>query len=75
MLAGQVGGRTVRENEERWKELCTRAAGEQDPEKLRELVHEINGLLSQRQQRIDAGSKTNSEATTKSGEERSRNSA
>jgi hypothetical protein len=65
----------MRETEERWKELCARAAEEQDPEKLRELVHEINGLLSQKQQRIDAGSKTESEATTKSGEAKSGNSA
>jgi hypothetical protein len=43
----------MRENEERWKELCALAANEQDPVKLRELVREINELLSKKQRRVD----------------------
>jgi hypothetical protein len=43
----------MREHEERWKELCALAAKEQDPRKLRELVREINELLSRKQKRLD----------------------
>jgi hypothetical protein len=35
----------MRENEERWKQLCAQAAHEQDPLKLQNLVQEINRLL------------------------------
>ena len=38
-------------NEERWRELCARAAVEQDSQKLRELVHEISRLLAEKQAR------------------------
>ena len=54
----------MRENEERWKELCARATGEQDPEKLRELVHEINELLSQKQRRLNADTKRQASAVS-----------
>lgn len=37
------------ENEERWKELCRQATVEQDPEKLSQLVREINRLLEAKQ--------------------------
>jgi hypothetical protein len=40
-------------NEERWKQLCEQAAKERNPNKLRELVHEINALLSEKQKRLD----------------------
>jgi hypothetical protein len=43
----------MREHEERWKELCAKAEKEQDPAKLRELVAEINALLSRKQRRLD----------------------
>jgi hypothetical protein len=43
----------MRENEERWKELCRQASVEQDPEKLHELIAEINRLLEAKQQRLD----------------------
>jgi hypothetical protein len=43
----------IRENEERWKELCELAAKEQDPEKLIELTRQINSLLLFKQKRID----------------------
>ncbi len=43
----------MRENEERWKELCRQASVEQDPEKLIALTKEINRLLSLKQDRLD----------------------
>jgi hypothetical protein len=42
----------VRENLERWKELAERAAQEHDPEKLLELVREINQLLEKKERRL-----------------------
>lgn len=36
--------------EERWRQLCAEAAVEQDPQKLMELVKEINRLLDLKQQ-------------------------
>lgn len=36
----------------RWQELCARAAVEQDPQKLLELVREINRLLEEKQKRL-----------------------
>lgn len=35
----------MRENDERWKQLCQQAANEHDPEKLLELTRQINDLL------------------------------
>jgi hypothetical protein len=40
-------------NAERWRLLCEQASKEQDPEKLRELVQEINRLLEAKQQRLN----------------------
>lgn len=37
---------------ERWEDLCAQAADEQDPEKLLELVKEINQLLEEKEQRL-----------------------
>jgi len=37
---------------EDWKDLCARAAVEQDPEKLVELVKEINRLLQEQRERL-----------------------
>jgi hypothetical protein len=42
----------MRENEERWKQLCELAAKEQDPQKLIELTREINNLLLFKQKRL-----------------------
>jgi hypothetical protein len=39
-------------NLERWQELCARAADEQDPDKLLELVSEINKLLEEKEERL-----------------------
>jgi len=43
----------MRENRERWQELCAKAEKEQDSKKLRELVREINELLLKKQRRLD----------------------
>lgn len=40
------------QQKERWKELCELAAQEQNPERLMELVAEINRLLEQKEQRL-----------------------
>jgi hypothetical protein len=40
------------ENEQRWRELCERAAKETDPDRLIELVREINRLLEAKKQRL-----------------------
>jgi hypothetical protein len=42
----------IGKNKERWRELCEQAAVEQDPEKLLELVREINDLLEQKRARL-----------------------
>ena len=36
------------ENLERWRELCTLAAAEQDPDRLLALIREINILLERK---------------------------
>lgn len=45
------------EKKEIWMQLCERAAAEQDPEKLMELVREINRLLEEKERRLKSGSK------------------
>lgn len=50
--AARLRGDKMRENEERWRELCGKAAVEQDPEKLHELVKEIVWLLELKEQRL-----------------------
>jgi hypothetical protein len=42
----------MRENEERWEELCRQASVEQDPEKLHQLIMEINRLLHEKEARL-----------------------
>jgi hypothetical protein len=42
----------MEENREKWMELCERAAQEQDPEKLMELIAEINRLLDAKERRL-----------------------
>jgi len=37
---------------EHWQELCAQAAKELDPQKLMELVEEINRLLAEKQVRL-----------------------
>jgi hypothetical protein len=43
------------QTKERWEELCEQAAVEQDPEKLLELVQEINEILLQKRRRLTGG--------------------
>jgi hypothetical protein len=50
----------VQENKERWKMLCEKAAVEQDPVKLRELVKEISDLLEAKQKRLKGTAPTQS---------------
>ena len=38
----------IGKEKERWRELCEQAANEYDPQKLHELVLEINRLLEER---------------------------
>jgi hypothetical protein len=42
----------MQDKKERWLELCALAAEEQDPQKLMELVSEINRLLEQKERRL-----------------------
>jgi hypothetical protein len=42
------------ENGDRWRLLCERAATEQDPARLMELVREINRLLEEKEERLQA---------------------
>ena len=42
----------MRENREKWMELCEQAATEQDPEKLMELILQINRLLEAKERRL-----------------------
>ena len=45
-------------NKERWRELCEQASIEQDPEKLLNLVREINRLLEEKQARLNGNRKS-----------------
>jgi hypothetical protein len=40
------------ETGERWRKLCEQAATEQDPQKLMELIHEIDRLLAEKEERL-----------------------
>jgi hypothetical protein len=44
----------IGKNKERWRELCEQASVEQDPDKLLELVREINQLLEEKRTRLAA---------------------
>jgi len=50
----------IGKNKERWEELCSQAATEQDPEKLLWLITEINNLLEAKRLRL-AGDGSESE--------------
>jgi hypothetical protein len=45
------------EKKEHWMRLCEQAANEQDPKRLMELVHEINRLLEEKENRLKQDSK------------------
>ena len=56
----------MRENTERWMQLCAQAAHEQDTEKLMTLVNEILALLKEKERRLGmVPSKPNPDADTK----------
>jgi hypothetical protein len=40
------------EKKERWMELCEHAADEQDPQKMLEIITEINRLLQEKEDRL-----------------------
>lgn len=40
------------ETRERWRKLCEQAAVEQDPDKLMDLIREINNLLEMKELRL-----------------------
>jgi hypothetical protein len=42
----------MRENREKWVELCEQAANEQDPKKLAVLILEINFMLEAKELRL-----------------------
>jgi hypothetical protein len=42
----------MRENTEKWMELCTQAANEQDSPKLMALIREIAALLETKRERL-----------------------
>jgi hypothetical protein len=45
-------GAIIGKNKERWEELCSQAATEQDPEKLLGLITEIKSLLEAKRLRL-----------------------
>jgi hypothetical protein len=50
---GFIRGQNMQEKRERWMELVAMVADEQDPEKLSELVKEIDQLLAEKQDRLN----------------------
>jgi hypothetical protein len=52
----------IGQNRERWRELCEQASTEQDPDKLRELVREINRLLEEKEARLKGHSTSDQRA-------------
>ena len=50
----------MRENTERWKQLCEQASVEQDPQKLLELTQEIDRLLAEKYRRLEGNTKRRS---------------
>lgn len=49
------------EERELWQELCEQAAKEQDPQKLSELVGQINRLLEDQQDRLNKTRKSSAD--------------
>jgi hypothetical protein len=45
----------MEENREKWMELCAQAAKEQDPDKLMDLIAQINQLLEAKERRLKDG--------------------
>jgi len=40
------------ENEERWIQLCRKAIDERDPDKLMQIMEQINRMLEEKEQRL-----------------------
>jgi hypothetical protein len=40
------------ENEERWMQLCQKAIEERDPDKLMQIMEQINRMLEEKEQRL-----------------------
>ena len=47
------GNGPMRENTEKWMELCAQAANEQDSQKLMALIEQITALLGAKQERLN----------------------
>jgi hypothetical protein len=45
----------MRENREKWMELCAQAANEQDSQKLMALIKQITALIDAKQERLIEG--------------------
>jgi hypothetical protein len=50
------------ENLERWQKLCQEAVGEQDPERLMQLIREINQMPSEKDNRLRQHRQTQQDA-------------
>jgi hypothetical protein len=48
---------------ELWKDLCERASTEQDPERLMQLVEQINKLLAEKEKRLEDSRKPSTDST------------
>ncbi len=48
---------------ERWHQLCEQAAVEQDPDRLMQLIQEINQLLEEKEARLKSRVSTTESAT------------
>jgi hypothetical protein len=46
------------QTKERWMQLAEQATTEQDPEKLLQLIEEINALLAEKQERLNNRAKS-----------------
>ena len=55
------------ETAERWYKLCEQAANEQDPQKLMELIHEIDRLLAEKEERLVRQQQPGKEAAKEKG--------
>lgn len=50
------------ETGDEWRKLCEQAAVEKDPQKLLQLIHLINHMLEEKEQRLMNAQKTESHA-------------
>jgi hypothetical protein len=46
------------QQKELWKELCEQASTEQDPERLMQLIEQINKLLTEKEKRLEDSRKS-----------------